>query len=89
MDRNTVSWQGPMPAIVTPFDDQGRIEPALFRRNIELLIDRGATGVVVGGCTGEFWALDMNERRQLFELGVAAAPSLQEPVPFDERMRSR
>jgi len=72
MDRNTVSWQGPMPAIVTPFDDQGRIEPALFRRNIELLIDRGATGVVVGGCTGEFWALDMSERRQLFELGVAA-----------------
>ncbi len=72
MDRNTVSWSGPMPAIVTPFDDRGHIEPNLFRQNIEILVDKGATGVVVGGCTGEFWALDMPERRQLFELGVEA-----------------
>jgi hypothetical protein len=44
----------------------------LFRRSIDILIDREATGVVVGGCTVEFWALDMTERRQLFEHGVAA-----------------
>jgi len=72
MDRNTVSWHGPMPAIVTPFDDQGQIEPALLRQNIDILLDRGATGVVVGGCTGEFWALGMAERRQLFEWCVKA-----------------
>jgi dihydrodipicolinate synthase/N-acetylneuraminate lyase len=28
--------------------------------------------VVVGGCTAEFWALEMTERQQLFEHGVVA-----------------
>ncbi|MGH8431538.1 MAG: dihydrodipicolinate synthase family protein, partial [Solimonas sp.] len=56
MDRNSVKWQGPMPAIVTPFDDSGAIDEALLHENIDLLLAKGATGIVVGGCTGEFWA---------------------------------
>jgi 4-hydroxy-tetrahydrodipicolinate synthase len=64
-----------MPAIVTPFDDQGDIDADLFRRNIGILTDRGATSVVVGGWTGWFWALEMTERQQLFEHGIALATS--------------
>jgi AhpD family alkylhydroperoxidase len=45
-----------MSAIVTPFDAQGRIDEAGFRANVELCIGYGATGLVVNGCTGEFWA---------------------------------
>ena len=26
MDSNSVNWSGPMPAIVTPFDDHGAID---------------------------------------------------------------
>lgn len=73
MDRNSVNWSGPMPAVTTPFDDQGRIDKRSFSDNIQRLLDAGATGVVAGGCTGEFWALTHEERKQLFDFAVAAS----------------
>ena len=72
MDRNSVNWQGPMPAIVTPFDERGAIDERALQQNIDLLMDRGATGIVIGGCTGEFWAMTLDERKQLMKLGVKA-----------------
>ena len=72
MDRNSVDWSGPMPAVVTPFDDRGAIDEALFRANIDRLLDLGATGFVIGGCTGEFWALSLEERIALMRMGTAA-----------------
>lgn len=72
MDRNSVDWSGPMPAVVTPFDDRGAIDEALFRANIDRLLDQGATGFVIGGCTGEFWALSLEERIALMRMGASA-----------------
>ena len=67
MDRNDIDWWGPMPAVTTPFDDHGRIDEDQFQRNIDRLITAGASGVVAGGCTGEFWALTHDERKRLAE----------------------
>ena len=72
MDRNSVTWSGPMPAITTPFRADGRIDEEGFARNIDELLDAGATGVVAGGCTGEFWALTHDERKRLFEVAHEA-----------------
>ena len=72
MDRNSVTWSGPMPALTTPFDDEGRIDEAALAANIDRLLADGATGFVAGGCTGEFWALSMAERKRLYEVAVAA-----------------
>lgn len=72
MDRHSVTWSGPMPALVTPFDARGAISEALFRRNIDIQLDRGATGFLVGGCTGEFWAMTAEERCSLYALAVGA-----------------
>jgi 4-hydroxy-tetrahydrodipicolinate synthase len=72
MDRNSVNWSGPMPAVTTPFFDDGRIDEDEFARNIDRLLQAGATGVVVGGCTGEFWALSHAERCRLFEVAHEA-----------------
>jgi dihydrodipicolinate synthase/N-acetylneuraminate lyase len=72
MDRTSVNWTGPMPAITTPFHDDGRIDEAEFAANIERLIKDGATGVVAGGCTGEFWALSHDERKRLYEVSKEA-----------------
>ena len=68
MDRNSVKWWGPIPAIVTPFDDRGAIDEKLLASNIDILMSKGATGIVIGGCTGEFWAMSMEERIALFKL---------------------
>ena len=70
MNRDSVDWWGPMPAIVTPFDGAGAVDQAAFRQNAERMLANGATGLVVGGCTGEFWALSTEERYALFETGV-------------------
>jgi dihydrodipicolinate synthase/N-acetylneuraminate lyase len=71
MNRDSVNWTGAMPAITTPFDDGGRIDERELGDVIERHLALGATGVVVGGCTGEFWAMTAEERSRLFAASKA------------------
>ncbi len=59
-----------MPAVITPFDDDGAIDETAMKENIDRMFEHGATGVLIGGCTGEFWALSFDERCRLLEIGV-------------------
>ncbi len=72
MNRNTVNWSGPMPAVTTPFHADLTIDEAGFVANVERLLDAGSTGVVAAGCTGEFWALSLKERERLAKLSADA-----------------
>jgi dihydrodipicolinate synthase/N-acetylneuraminate lyase len=72
VDRTSVTWTGPMPAITTPFRRDLSIDEESFTANIARLFDAGATGMVAAGCTGEFWALKLPEREHLARLTVAA-----------------
>lgn len=72
MDREDVNWFGPMPAVTTPFDASGAIDESGFAANIDRLMRDGATGIVAGGCTGEFWALSFDERVRLTEIAHEA-----------------
>ena len=56
-------------AVVTPFDDAGRVELDVFRRLCAHLVDNGSDGLVVAGTTGESPTLSDDERLEL----VAAA----------------
>ncbi len=70
MNRESVDWHGPITAVITPFDECGAIDPQAMQENADRIFDAGGTGLLVGGCTGEFWALSSDERCELFELGV-------------------
>jgi len=70
MDRNSIDWHGPLVALITPFKKSGEIDKDSFCQNIDRMIKNGATGVLVAGCTGEFWALSNREKKLLFELTV-------------------
>lgn len=70
MDRNSVNWTGPMPAVTTPFTKEGAIDEKAFAANVERLLKEGATGIVAGGCTGEFWALSNAERKRLYSISA-------------------
>lgn len=72
MNRESVSWAGPMPAITTPFRSDLSIDEEGFMANIDRLFTAGATGMVAAGCTGEFWALSPSERQHLARLTVQA-----------------
>lgn len=72
MDRNSVNWSGPMPALTTPFDGKGGIDREAFRANAARMMKEGATGVVACGCTGEFWSLSPAEKKTLYADAVEA-----------------
>ena len=72
MNRTSVGWTGPMPALTTPFRDDFSIDEEAFASNVDRLFEAGATGMVVAGCTGEFWALTLAERASLARAAVAA-----------------
>jgi 4-hydroxy-tetrahydrodipicolinate synthase len=56
--------------VVTPFNDDESIDEAAFAAAIERLIASGAAGIVVGGTTGEYYAMSMQERTH--QLTIAA-----------------
>ena len=73
MNRDSIDWWGPMAAIVTPFAKDGAIDATALGENIERILNSGATGILAGGCTGEFWALSVAERCELFTLSAEFA----------------
>ena len=52
--------------MVTPFDDQGRVDYEQARRLAHALLDSGSEGVVVAGTTGEAPTLSHDEKLKLF-----------------------
>ena len=56
--------------MVTPFDDEGRVDVAKFRELASFLVENGSDGVVVTGTTGESPTLTDDERFQLYEAAV-------------------
>jgi len=59
-----------MPALVTPFTRDGDISEDGYRQVIDYTIEKGATGVVALGTTGEFSYLRTEERKKMLKLTV-------------------
>ena len=59
-------------AIVTPFDERGKIDFDAFQRLANHLVDHGSDGIVVAGTTGESPTLSDSERNDLIRSGIEA-----------------
>jgi len=68
-----VTFGGILTAILTPFDDEGRVNEDAFAALLHHLLENGSDGVVVAGSTGEGATLTDAEKLRLFELAVAEA----------------
>ncbi|MCL6429411.1 MAG: 4-hydroxy-tetrahydrodipicolinate synthase [Anaerolineae bacterium] len=68
-----ITPSGIIPAMVTPLDDQDRVNPAVLRDLVEHLIRGGVHGLFALGSQGEFWAFDEAEKRLVIETVVEAA----------------
>ena len=64
---------GYVPAIVTPFNDQGEIMEDAFVEIFEFLLARGASSVCIAGDNGESWALSPAERGRLTRIAKDTA----------------
>jgi N-acetylneuraminate lyase len=56
---------GLIAACHTPFSLDGRLNPGAIDRQVELLVESGVRGVFLGGTTGEFASLTLDERMTL------------------------
>lgn len=57
-------------AMQTPFDDEGKIDFAVFEELVERYIDAGVHGLVFGAGTGQHPYLTEAECNQLYEIGI-------------------
>lgn len=69
MDRNSVDWHGYIPAITTPFTEDGAFDPESFEQQLGWLAAEGMHGVILAGTSGEWFSLSEDERAELFRLG--------------------
>jgi 1-pyrroline-4-hydroxy-2-carboxylate deaminase len=66
-------WKGVIPAVVSPFQKDDRLDLDLFELNLKAQLDAGIHGVVIGGSLGEASTLMTEEKKALVAcaLGVA------------------
>jgi len=62
-----------LPALLTPFDQRGEVEPAALREHVELLIEAGVDGIMPCGTTGETALLEPDETLLVVRTVVEAA----------------
>lgn len=72
MDRHDVDWTGYIPAITTPFREDGSIAWDDLAAQIEWLVNERMHGIVLAGTTGEWFSLTAEERARLFAEGARA-----------------
>jgi 4-hydroxy-tetrahydrodipicolinate synthase len=65
-----MSFEGVLPAIITPFNEDYSLDEEGLRRNIELLAESGIVGIVPCGTTGESATLTHEEHKRVVEIAV-------------------
>jgi dihydrodipicolinate synthase/N-acetylneuraminate lyase len=62
-----------LPALLTPFDERGEVDPAALRDHVEFLIDAGVDGIMPCGTTGETALLEPDETLAVVRTVIEAA----------------
>jgi 4-hydroxy-tetrahydrodipicolinate synthase len=65
-------FEGILTVTVTPFDAEGWVDFDAYGRLVEFVLGEGVHAVIPLGSTGEFYALDMEERRQVLRFVAEA-----------------
>jgi len=65
-----MNFEGTYVAMVTPFNDDKEIDEEGFRSNINYLIDKGVSGLVGAGTTGESATISHEEHQKVIEILV-------------------
>jgi 4-hydroxy-tetrahydrodipicolinate synthase len=62
--------RGVLPAIITPFTKDNKVDKEGLRQNIEFLIKNGVSGIVPCGTTGESATLSIEEHEKVIEIAI-------------------
>jgi 4-hydroxy-tetrahydrodipicolinate synthase len=64
--------RGPLAALLTPRHVTGEVDLDALERNVELVLEKGGTGLVLTGGTGEYFDLSIQQRKAVLERAAAA-----------------
>jgi 4-hydroxy-tetrahydrodipicolinate synthase len=62
--------KGIIPPVITPFNEDGTVNYAVYRKFINYLIDEGVHGIFPLGTTGEFYAVSDDEYERILRVTV-------------------
>ncbi len=62
--------EGVLPALITPFTEDNKVDEEGLKQNIEFLIENGVSGIVPCGTTGESATLSIKEHEKVIEIAV-------------------
>ena len=65
--------RGIIPAVITPFTPDERVDEIAFRKVLHAMIDQGVHGLFPVGTGGEFFALTREEKERLMKVAVEEA----------------
>lgn len=65
-----VTWQGVYPAITTKFTANDTLDLALFEKNLDVQLDAGVHGIILGGTLGEASVLTTQEKETLVKFTI-------------------
>ena len=65
--------RGIIPPILTPIDENERIDEPTMRRHVDFVINGGVHGILAFGSNGEFYMMEEDETRQALEIMVSQA----------------
>lgn len=66
-------FEGVLPALVTPFTKDNKIDCESFRKIVSFVEEGGVSGIVACGTTGESATLSMAEHKQLIDLSIGCS----------------
>ena len=66
-------WQGVFPAVTTQFHQDESLNLEATANHLEVLIQSGVSGLILGGSLGENQTLTPDEKRQLLAMAIATA----------------
>jgi 4-hydroxy-tetrahydrodipicolinate synthase len=66
-----MKWNGVMPAITTPFDENGAVDHVFMGQHAQWMIENGCTGIVALGSLGEAATLSFEEKLAILKNLVA------------------
>lgn len=68
--KERLELNGIIPAVITPFTKEGKLDEDALRANMRFLIKSGIHGVMVNGSTGEAENLSPRERKRVIKIAV-------------------
>lgn len=71
MKKTNITFQGVMPALITPLTKDGQLNKSVLKKLIEDLIAKGADGFYIGGATGEGLVLSAELHKELTRESIA------------------